>query len=417
MEVLDLEKKLIEVLRNFTLEETQFLIHIEPALFICKNETNLNSQEEIITYLTNEGFKTAVVKEYQNKKELFNNSLGNYLENETNEIGNYISKINTDIEFFNNKIKSKELEINQIQNSYNREQEVRYFASDKLKLQNNISLLENAKKNNLLFIENYQKLIEDTITIEKFDCDEYEKAINNISYITLNKEFEYLLRKNDFNIELDNWITNKHSFLYSEISNYQKSFYEFSKLLYKNFKPNPNIIPINWKKHLNYCITNIDSSFENCFLNESFISNQNKISITPFDYSYFIALRNSLIQKEFITANNIIYLPLSGGIMAQIVFKYYSFSNEKVLCFTNGKQENRELNNKSNAILYKNSESLTIQVPNGYLFLYNNLWCEIKFHSAPVLFENSTLKFNGIIAEEDYFDDDEDAAYYSKKRR
>lgn len=423
MEPLLLEKKLITLLGNFTGEEVHFLKHIQPALEVCKEEANLNNEAELLHYLATESFKTFAIEDYCKSKQGF--PWEHYLKNKISELSTEITNSKGNILSLEQIIQDKCTEFKKL-NAYNQQYNSDYYLIEKEKIESKIKRFEETVKTNLLFYKKYQNLISLKIDINQFDFNANKRALNTISLITQRRNFSYYLSTNLYKTEITTNVYKTYSSLEESVTSDLISFDAISKKLKPYFKASPNVIPSNWKSYINFCINNSNSAFESSFTKTEFFTEQS-FPVTPFDYSFLIALRNNLIQKEFITADNIIFLPLSGGIMAEIIFKEYKKEKNDVLFYVNGVvNQSDQFYSKNKNILYSidgySDGSVNIETPQGYLFLAENLYCDITFHAAPILFENNTIQriSNSLPADAEKFDadnDDSDDEYYHSRRK
>lgn len=403
---IEIEKELITLIENYSFEEIQF--SNRNKVFKTKALELLDSENEsdIIFYLKNELFKSAIIKKYfDDKIEISFNDF----------INQQITRIKDDLIFLDkrfielndkvgkNTIKLKDLNENNIwgNGKYELEEENKIFNEI-------LNEIISVKKFHLNQLEISIQFLKENIDLSSYDLITSKKSLETISKILLIKEIKFPLNFKTIEIEKAKFnIVNQVEPYYLD-----KKFKDFSKDFKGSIKTNPNIIPDNWKKEIHLILKNLKSRFDGYYSDDNFAINNSSFNISPFDYSFFIALRNNLSQNEFITEDKVVFLPLSGGIMAQIIFKKYSLTENRMLLYVNGDIDYRDaISNKKSSELYPvesySNGSVNILLPRGYTFLLENLFCQISFHAAPVLFENNTSKiFNNLSSDSEKYDDD-----------
>ncbi|GEM_PF-5909745 len=414
---LNIEEELLALLKNYSSEEIQFSNVNEVFKIKALDLIETNNENDIISYIENELYKSEIIRKYLDDKIQF--SFNEFLNQQIIIIKDDLTFVeNCSIEL-NDKIEKNNLKIKEKSSSYDWEYHKYGILQDREELNETLTNVNTVKNSHLLQLEKFQQFLIENIELSNYDVNATKKSLTIISKILFRNELKYRLYFNSIEIE-------KRYYNFNEIdkSNYNRTFKEISIAFSNNLKMNPNIIPINWKKIFFSLIKNLKSKFDGYYSNDDFAFINNPINITPFDYGFFIALRNNLEQEELITHDNLLFFPLSGGIMAQIVFKNYNLSEKETLVYVNGAINNRDvLSNKNSTELYPikgySDGSINIHLPLGYTFLFQNLFCQIFFHATPVLFENNTSKiFNNLSNDSKKYDEDNnyDEDYNYKKR-
>jgi hypothetical protein len=403
--LLKIEKELITILGNYSAEEIQFSNCNETFKIKVIELLNCNNENDIISYIENELYKSEIIKKYLDDKIhiSFNDHINQQIVCIKEDLV-YLDNFSNDL---NEKLKGNNIKIEEIKNNHwgNDKYELEV---DNKKFNENLTKVSTTKNSYLFQLEKFKQFLIENIDLSNYDVSASKKSLDFISKILFRNEIRYHLYFKSIEIE-------KKCFNIIEIDiyNYNKTFKEISSFFKNNIKINPNVIPNNWKKILFSVVKNLKLKFDGTYTDDDFALINNQINISAFDYSFFIALRNNLNQEEFITQDNLLFLPLSGGVMARIIFKNYTFSENENLVYVNGKINNNSFLNKESAELYSldgyGTGAVNINVPKGYTFIIQNLFCQISFHATPILFENNTSKiFNNLSNDSKKYDDDND---------
>lgn len=413
---LKIEKKLITLLGNYSSEEIQFSNCNETFKRKVIDALSFNNENDIISYIESELFKSEIIKKYLDGK--IQISFDEYLSQQIDNINkDLIILVSFEAEL-NDKIEKNNIKIKEKSSSYDWEYHKYGILQNSKEFNETLTNVNTVKNSHFFQLEKFKQFLAENIDLSNYDVNTSKKSLDLISRILFRNEIRYHLyfksieiEEKCFNIiEIDNY-------------NYNKTYKEISRFFKNNIKINPNVIPNDWKKILFSIVKNLKSKFDGTYTDDDFALINNQINISAFDYSFFIALRNNLYQEEFITQDNLLFLPLSGGIMAQIIFKNYTFSENENLVYANGKINNNSFSNIESAELYSldgyGIGKVNINLPKGYTFIIQNLFCQISFHATPILFENNTSKiFNNLSNDSKKYDDDNDSDedYNYKKR-
>lgn len=237
----------------------------------------------------------------------------------------------------------------------------------------------------------------------EFEALEYLlKLLINRKTVVENEEIK-VTKKN-----IDNYGRSTDEYVWVKTGNVVLNEYKHKQYHSKEFIPfieslvqiSKNIIPINWRNVISTFlnnITNIDGTV--CAQTEpdkiGYI--REHIKLTNIDSSTLLALRIALKHNYSIkSGDNEINLGMSGGIMANIVFRkkgklISNFQQKSNEIFSNQKNSERFINQ----MLYSQNgyanSVVEINTPATYNLLAEGYVIEIKFEAAPILFDNSKL--------------------------
>lgn len=214
-----------------------------------------------------------------------------------------------------------------------------------------------------------------------FNFKNETEALNTICILSISKSLHF------YNRNFDNTICS------IELNFSEKNLYNFKKKYSTLLKENNCIYTKDWKKKILSIYNPHIPKISGVYSEEEFI-NKNSIALSNIDYSFFISLKNNINNAIIVTNENIILLPLSGGVLCEIKIKKFDFNHSGLFMHATKNNDNYSTYKKLN--LYNidgySNGSIDIIAPKGYLICMNDLLFELNFFAAPILFENNIIQ-------------------------